>query len=49
VRSLYVVPLQQLRTDWKVTMIEDAGHINCIVKPQFREAINSWLASQKGP
>lgn len=49
VRSLYVVPLQQLRPDWKVTTVEDAGHINCIVKPQFREVISSWLASQKGP
>jgi pimeloyl-ACP methyl ester carboxylesterase len=49
VRSLYVVPLHQLRPDWKVTMIEDAGHINCIVKPQFREAISDWLAKQNKP
>jgi len=49
VRSLYVVPLQQLRSDWKVTVIGDSGHINCIVKPQFREAITNWLASQKSP
>jgi hypothetical protein len=30
-------------------MIEDAGHINCIVKPQFREAISDWLAKQNKP
>jgi pimeloyl-ACP methyl ester carboxylesterase len=48
VRSLYVVPWQHLRPGWKVTVIEDAGHINCILKSQFREAISNWLASQKG-
>jgi pimeloyl-ACP methyl ester carboxylesterase len=47
VRSLYVVPLEQLRPDWKVTVIKDAGHINCIVKPEFRKAISDWLASQQ--
>jgi pimeloyl-ACP methyl ester carboxylesterase len=46
VRSLYVVPLEQLRPDWKVTVIKDAGHINCIVKPDFRKAISEWLTSQ---
>lgn len=46
VRSMYVVPLQQLRPDWKVTEIGDTGHINCIVKPDFRKAISEWLRSQ---
>lgn len=46
VRSLYVVPLQQLRPDWKVTEVADAGHINCIVKTDFRKTIGEWLTSQ---
>lgn len=42
-KQLYVVPLQQVRSDWPVVEIRDAGHFDCIVKPQFREEIGAWV------
>ena len=46
VKRLYVAPLQQVRGDWPVVEIADAGHINSIVKKQFREEIASWVRKQ---
>jgi hypothetical protein len=46
VRRLYVAPLQQIRPDWPVKVIEDAGHINCIAKSEFKKEIANWLASR---
>ncbi len=43
VKRLYVAPLRHARPDWPVVEIEDAGHINCIVKPQFRSAVTGWI------
>ncbi|MDR3633276.1 MAG: alpha/beta hydrolase [Isosphaeraceae bacterium] len=43
INRMYVAPLRPLRHDWPVVEIEDAGHINCIMKPQFREAIAAWV------
>lgn len=43
VRALYVAPLMRVRPDWPVTVIDGAGHLNCIAKPQFRDALKSWL------
>jgi pimeloyl-ACP methyl ester carboxylesterase len=43
IRALYVDPLRKLRPDWPVVEIQGAGHINCILKPQFRESIAAWL------
>ena len=43
VKNLYVAPLQQIRTDWPVIEIKDAGHLNCILKPQFKQGIQTWL------
>ena len=40
---LYVAPLRQVRKDWNVIEIEGAGHLNCVVKPQFKEEIKRWL------
>lgn len=42
-RKLYVDPLAKLRPDWKVIEIQDAGHLNCIFKKQFFDAIETWL------
>lgn len=39
VDRLYVVPLTQIRTDWPVTKIAGAGHITCIMKPDFHAAV----------
>jgi pimeloyl-ACP methyl ester carboxylesterase len=43
-KRLYVTPLEQVRKDWPVIEIKDAGHLNCIIKPQFKEAIAAWLS-----
>jgi pimeloyl-ACP methyl ester carboxylesterase len=46
VKRLYVVPLQLVRRDWAVIEIKYAGHLNCIVKKQFKEEIAEWLDQQ---
>ncbi len=46
VKRLYVEPLQKARPDWPVVEIADAGHHNCIMKPQFREEIATWVREQ---
>lgn len=43
VERWYVAPLKRVRADWPVVEIEGAGHINCIIKPQFRQEIVEWL------
>jgi pimeloyl-ACP methyl ester carboxylesterase len=47
VKPMYVLPLQRARKDWPVVDIEDAGHINCIIKKQFREEIAAWVRKQE--
>lgn len=42
-RPMYVVPLQKIRPEWPVTEIEAAGHLNCVIKPQFKEEIAAWI------
>src|SRR5262249_41050521 len=46
VKRLYVAPLQPVRKDWAVIEIKDAGHLNCVVKTQFKEEIADWLNKQ---
>jgi pimeloyl-ACP methyl ester carboxylesterase len=46
VRQLYVVPLQGIRPDWPVQIVPDAGHLNCIIRPRFKEGIQKWLEQQ---
>ncbi len=45
-KRLYVNPLEQVRKDWPVVEIKDAGHLNCLVKPQFKQSLTSWLATR---
>lgn len=45
-KRLYVTQLEQVRKDWPVVEIKDAGHLNCIVKPEFKESLTSWLGKQ---
>lgn len=45
VRKLYVEPLVKIRPDWPVTVIPKAGHIICIIKQEFREAV---VKAEKG-
>lgn len=47
VKRLYVTPLTQVRKDWQVVEISDAGHLNCVTKPQFKAEIKKWLDNQK--
>lgn len=39
VDRLYVAPLANVRPDWAVMRIKGAGHISCIFKQEFREAV----------
>jgi pimeloyl-ACP methyl ester carboxylesterase len=43
----YVTPLKTVRKDWPVIDIKGADHISCILKPQFKEEIQKWLAKQR--
>ncbi len=43
VAKLYVPPLEAVRKDWPVVTIQDAGHLSCIVKQQFKDELISWL------
>jgi pimeloyl-ACP methyl ester carboxylesterase len=45
-RRLYVEPLHHVRPDWPVHLIPDAGHLNCSVKPEFKEQVLSALAGK---
>jgi hypothetical protein len=42
-RRLYVEPLQKVRPDWPVHIIADAGHLNCVTKPEFKAQLDTAL------
>ena len=44
VERLYVAPLTQIRPDWPVTKIAGAGHITCVMKPDFRDEVVKAIA-----
>ena len=48
-RKLYVEPLAEVRKDWPVTVIDGAGHLTCVMKPQFKEELKKWLDKQAKP
>jgi pimeloyl-ACP methyl ester carboxylesterase len=43
-KLLFVDPLQQVRPDWPVHVIEGADHITCVGKPEFKRLIQEALA-----
>jgi pimeloyl-ACP methyl ester carboxylesterase len=45
-RRMYVEPLQRVRLDWPVYVIPDAGHLNCILKPNFKAQLKSVIDQQ---
>ena len=49
VKQLYVVALRRGRPDWPVVEIAGAGHINCILKPEFRTEVAAWVRKQSKP
>ncbi len=42
-RRLYVEPLRSVRPDWPEHVIKDAGHINCILKRDFKDQLQTAL------
>jgi pimeloyl-ACP methyl ester carboxylesterase len=49
VKRLYIAPLRLVRPDWPIVEIPDAGHINRILRPEFREAIREGIGkSERG-
>lgn len=41
--KLYIDPLKAARKDWPIVEIMGGDHISCILKPQFKEELASWL------
>jgi pimeloyl-ACP methyl ester carboxylesterase len=42
-RRLYVEPLATVRPDWPVRIVPGAGHIECVVKPEFKSDLEAAL------
>ena len=40
--------LEGIRPDWPVKIIDGAGHIDCIFKPQFKDELKKWLDKEAG-
>ena len=43
VKRLYVTPLTRVRNDWPVIEVAGAGHLNGIMKDQFKDEIKKSL------
>ena len=46
-RPLYVRPLQELRPDWPVHLVEGRGHLACVAAPELREGILAALEAAR--
>jgi pimeloyl-ACP methyl ester carboxylesterase len=49
IRRLYVEPLERIHPDWPVTIVPTAGHLSCIMLPEFKVGIQKWLDEQVLP
>lgn len=47
VQRFYVSQLHELRPDWSVRLIEGAGHLNCVIKDQFKQELQDWLDARR--
>lgn len=47
-RRLYVEPLHALRSDFDVHVIDRAGHINCLMKEEFKSELLAALGRHAG-
>jgi len=47
-RKLYVEPLQKVRSDWPLATVEGAGHLTCVAKEAFRDAVKDALDGRAG-
>jgi pimeloyl-ACP methyl ester carboxylesterase len=43
-RQVFVEPLRKLRPDVPVKVVEGAGHLNCVFRPEFKQAIKTFLS-----
>lgn len=48
-RRLYVEPLVRVRPDWPEHVIKEAGHVNCILKREFKAQLESALQARLKP
>jgi pimeloyl-ACP methyl ester carboxylesterase len=48
VNKMYVAPLRAVRDDWPIDEIKDAGHITCVLQPDFRAGLVEWIESNSG-
>jgi pimeloyl-ACP methyl ester carboxylesterase len=48
-RRHYVAPLRRIRPDWPVVEIKDAGHIDIVLRKEFRNEIGNWIRKQSKP
>jgi pimeloyl-ACP methyl ester carboxylesterase len=48
-KALYVEPLTRVRKDWPVTEITGAGHLNCILKEQFKDELKKSIDRNARP
>jgi len=39
----YVEPLRRVRPDWPEQVIPGAGHLNCLLKPEFEQELEKAL------
>jgi pimeloyl-ACP methyl ester carboxylesterase len=44
-RRMYVEPLREVRPDFPEHIIADAGHLNCIMKPDFKAQVAAALST----
>jgi pimeloyl-ACP methyl ester carboxylesterase len=42
-QRLYIEPLLQIRPDWPEHIIKNAGHLNCVVKKEFKDELEEAL------
>jgi pimeloyl-ACP methyl ester carboxylesterase len=47
-RKMYVEPLRAVRPDWNEHVVADAGHLNCILKPDFKAQVKAALEAHCG-
>jgi pimeloyl-ACP methyl ester carboxylesterase len=47
-KRMYVDPLGPVRDDWPIVLINGDGHMNCIVKQQFKQGLLDWIDKNAG-
>ena len=46
-RQMHVEPLMRIRPDWPEHVIKDAGHVNCVMKREFKGQLEAALAQPR--